>query len=1275
MIKMEGTYEYEWEPGVPSAGELRRINVIMDLRMALVVAIISAIIAILVSKIIQEAAGLLRGGVTTTYEMMLGRWIYGPESQEEAVNINRQQEEEEETATNINKEIDGPGGLKNQGDTEEGTKVTAVENIKLIGRMQDHHMEMFREAMLQLRQAGRPRDEAIAVELGNLLRDFFVNYATGTIQRLGEVSRLYISETTSANYSNEDRMWLEQMRIGVDTTYIYDLHEIMTELIGIRRDAGLRLELIDNYSAEIGKTAEMLAGIIRKEEEATSQEGGPDDSVALAMRREFRNRTTTELIKHIGDASLNQRVGSEGNQKTAKSKQPERMRPKRPKRTKRMTQALLAMTMCLMMIGNQVESTRREFNVERFGEVPESTPIAFDEEGDIKYYPVIPEKKKTRKGAARPALRYHTLSHLSYNESSKDITGNSTAKREKARPKKGPYTDTYFKAYDCRNLDNPRRRVYDITGVNNCPDAKKDYQEPKRVNVGIVQTRIPMEVQGWRCKRWITKKATYCGHFHHRYGTEIVEHGRLIEVSQLDCKNMVYTGKFDCSARDCYADRSLGEKTIRPDGSEQAFTWVTRGVRGGSRCPDTTGYVYGGRLWGGGDDIGVYEETTVHIIAEPVTGRYDTESGTIVFDSLNMRSSNFTQGGVTDVKRGSVYWNTREYSCTDPMRILFDKVEVELRVPVKSKQVSNDAYKNAMVILEEGGRVGGFKLKERYNGHCLQECFKTQVTDFIICLEEINNSSLANIDVEAEPDPYLRNALKSVSTYNYFKTRLWAESRFDTIINEACKMLRTQWFAALSDADPRKLIKLTRTIDRHDPNSTLSSGEDVGYSITSAGGAVIIEECPAVKVRLTTYKNCTREIPATYEGVQIFVDPVTRVVKDWPRVTICNEAYPVYYPINKGWICATPNYGKCQNNPTRLAPSISIDTGLKVPEVEAYSPDIYSKEIWEASRNRRQWESAEPAIVNLQIERLAQGGQLIPGQALAFTLRPSEVTDAFKAIKDDLFGGWFILGEATVYILAGAIVFLMAREFVGNIARMLYLINKHGCGCWVVRCLLNIVLAIAYLPGNIMKGALNQVRTDITKITDDSDPESLNARVRALQTQQDLRQASMHEEIERQVQEGIARCMGMKGSDSTVHPIALQRRGPTEPEGSWAGPWKTYDQVITDTEKALATVEKSEVNSNEPASDNTGNNNDERDRGLTDSMKQELLRQGAALAGIHRGPARSSIVIADPSSSSFGASAGVRQRTPPHLTVRGRQRTPPRTPPPPPPSLASFMLR
>ena len=81
------------------------------------------------------------------------------------------------------------------------------------------------------------------------------------------------------------------MRIGIDTTYIYDLHEIMTELLEIRSNAGLKLGLIDNYSTEIGRTAEMLSEMIKEEEEATSQEERPDNPPALTMRRDFRNQT------------------------------------------------------------------------------------------------------------------------------------------------------------------------------------------------------------------------------------------------------------------------------------------------------------------------------------------------------------------------------------------------------------------------------------------------------------------------------------------------------------------------------------------------------------------------------------------------------------------------------------------------------------------------------------------------------------------------------------------------------------------------------------------------------------------------------------------------------------------------------------------------------------------------------------------------------------------------------------------------------------------------
>ena len=170
------------------ASKLRCINVIMDLRMALVVAVTSAIIAILMSKIIQEVTGMLQEGITTTYGMILEHWICGPKSPEETPNLVEQQKETQEPVMTTNVEADRLVKQEIKRDTEDGAKATAIERIKSIGRRQNRHMKMFREAVSGLREArrpglreaGRPGNETIAAELGKLLKDLFVIYATGT---------------------------------------------------------------------------------------------------------------------------------------------------------------------------------------------------------------------------------------------------------------------------------------------------------------------------------------------------------------------------------------------------------------------------------------------------------------------------------------------------------------------------------------------------------------------------------------------------------------------------------------------------------------------------------------------------------------------------------------------------------------------------------------------------------------------------------------------------------------------------------------------------------------------------------------------------------------------------------------------------------------------------------------------------------------------------------------------------------------------------------------
>ena len=91
----------------------------------------------------------------------------------------------------------------------------------------------------------------------------------------------------------------------------------------------------------------------------------------------------------------------------------------------------------------------------------------------------------------------------------------------------------------------------------------------------------------------------------------------------------------------------------------------------------------------------------------------------------------------------------------------------------------------------------------------MEKCYNTQVHNFVISLDELQRE-------QGDPDPQLRASFGAVTTFIMLKTRLWAEELFDMVIRETCRLLGNQWYGALSDPDPRKLIKLMRRIDAKD---------------------------------------------------------------------------------------------------------------------------------------------------------------------------------------------------------------------------------------------------------------------------------------------------------------------------------------------------------------------------------------------------------------------------------------------------------------------------
>ena len=682
------------------------------------------------------------------------------------------------------------------------------------------------------------------------------------------------------------------------------------------------------------------------------------------------------------------------------------------------------------------------------------------------------------------------------------------------------YTSLRFNAYDCRKLVHPKRRVIDVTEIGDCPDSERDYEPKRHTTAAVVQSPVVIHVKGFRCQAWFEKIAVPCGNLHMTYGEIDVETRMNLEFREAHCRDIVETGKFSCSADTC-----LGTYPLKPQdlqlGVKHVYSWTSRGKRDGSYCTEVERYAYGNKMIGAGPgEIGAYETTKIHVLVDKVKGEHNAVDGTIDFPSLGLTGKKYDVGAYQAGDIGSVFWNNEEHGCAKSMMMIVPRAEVELHMPVKARRDAFDAYRKAIVLLKAEGQVGGFRLDSRQST-CMKGCFTTQAHRVLICLDEIDGFSLDTLSAldKGEPDPQLRIAMQAVTSYTYFESKLWSTDRFNEILAQMCILARGLWWSQVSSAhqNTREMDYLLRKMDQKDPTSTLSKNGDVGYSIATVGGALIVEECPVVKVTLGTHRNCTFNIPAwTDEETpeQVFVDPITHNIEDWPRITVCNQAYPNHYLIGGKWICSFPKYGPCVETPTRLAPDVSLNRGVSIADVESYSPEFYDQETWNrAIEYRRSRNSKEAVTIAIMNERTLAGAASVGG-SLEFTYDGMSITDKFEEMIQRVLGPWNSIYQTMLFIVTAAVVVSMGRVLLGNLFRICYLLAKFGWGPWVIPAIYTSIFVTFSLPGRIMKSTYGRLLKDFELATKDVDLQALGPRMRHMQTQMDALSARSDEMAE-----------------------------------------------------------------------------------------------------------------------------------------------------------------
>jgi hypothetical protein len=80
-----------------------------------------------------------------------------------------------------------------------------------------------------------------------------------------------------------------------------------------------------------------------------------------------------------------------------------------------------------------------------------------------------------------------------------------------------------------------------------------------------------------------------------------------------------------------------------------------------------------------------------------------------------------------------------------------------------------------------------------------------------------------------------------------------------------------------------------------------------------------------VEVLPQSHKNCTEEIPVTVNGTEVFVHPISYVIKSAGSPIHCNDMAPPLYKMGGKWYCSYPELKECHDLSMLPVDEVRID--------------------------------------------------------------------------------------------------------------------------------------------------------------------------------------------------------------------------------------------------------------------------------------------------------------------------------------------------------------
>jgi hypothetical protein len=421
---------------------------------------------------------------------------------------------------------------------------------------------------------------------------------------------------------------------------------------------------------------------------------------------------------------------------------------------------------------------------------------------------------------------------------------------------------TAFRAYDCNNQSSQIEQ-YSLLDPEPCSNMEKVHAIEREFYGEIVQIKKERLVQVTRCTATQTIKSVYCG-FQSRSGPErYAKFHDPIVIEPADCRQAAKTGQFKLNGKD-YPFKMNVRRAIIVD--------LVGGLDNDGNC-----------------EVGLYEVNGVPLRNQMATAMYEIYfrqewartndlTGTIKLSEYLMGTT--TDRTLVDSGEGTYIWDYSQDACPDTLVSLYRG-----RIKVLTNSTASFTDGTAIVAGRDKNQVAGMELKETkiLCGRVAQTTHIKSIAVFFHPMEQIEVASVKFNMVTSEAE-FTR--LESELSFLQVRSTMTLQETIRQVKAEICEdrkqIAHTRLESIAGAENPYSLMQVFRR----------------GHQVTRNGGTVYMTRCQAAEVLPRTHTICTNEIPAILNGTNVFVDPISFVIKAAAAPVRCNDVAPPRWRLN-----------------------------------------------------------------------------------------------------------------------------------------------------------------------------------------------------------------------------------------------------------------------------------------------------------------------------------------------------------------------------------------